>query len=529
MRPPRAEDWFAAPAVPLDLNGPVDRPYRAPAADLTDEPIAALFADMVAQRPDEPALLDHETVVGYAELARRVSALAARIAARVPPGGSVALLLANGPGCMVGLLACLAAGRVCLVLNADHPAERNAGILAESGAAAIIVDGAVPPAGPLAAIAIPLHADAGPSPGALVPLGPDAPAVVLYTSGSTGRPKGIALSQRTILSRVANNIHAMHLGPDDRFLSLGAFGTTAGLVASLIALLCGTPQCLVSVMAAGLSDTLDLIRRARVTVLWGVPALLRALFAAGAAAPGVLASLRLIRTFGERLLVIDLDAWRRALPARCAIAVTYGQTEVTVAQWFVPPGFRADGPVLPVGYLLPEHRYAIQDDAGAPVPPGGVGELLVRGRCVANGEWRAGRCEPGRAAAVAGSPDERVLPTGDLVRLRPDHLLEVVGRLDRQVKVRGQRVEPAEIEAFLRGQTGVAEAAVIPRAKAGGVELIAWIVAEAGAPADLPARLRDAARHGLHGAMQPQSIRLLPALPRLPGGKLDEAALLRRE
>src|SRR6185312_8402483 len=120
-----------------------------------------------------------------------------------------------------------------------------------------------------------------------------------------------------------------------------------------------------------------LIRDAHVTIVWGVPALLRLLFE-NSAPVEPLASLRVIRTFGDRLSRIECAAWRAVLPGTCHLAITYGQTEATIAQWFVPRDFTGDAAVLPTGYLLPEHEYAIVDEDGNPVADGDVGELVLR-------------------------------------------------------------------------------------------------------------------------------------------------------
>jgi acyl-coenzyme A synthetase/AMP-(fatty) acid ligase len=324
---------------------------------------------------------------------------------------------------------------------------------------------------------------------------------------------------------VRNNIISMHLNPGDRFLSLGALGTTAGLVASFVALLGGAMQFVTSASTSGVSATLGLIHNQRVTILWGVPALLRLLFEA-AAARDALTSVRLIRTFGERLLRADLQRWRAVLPIACHVAITYGQTEVTAAQWFVPAAFASDEAALPTGYLLPEHQFAIVDEAGHPVRDGEIGELILRSRYVALGTWEHGRCATGRARPDPSEPHLCILPTGDLVRLRPDGLLVVIGRRDRQVKIRGQRVEPAEIEDTLRRVPGVADAAIVIRHDGEDISLLACIVASGSSATTLVDRARLAIRTALPNYMQPARVLLVDRLPLLPGGKVDDKALL---
>jgi len=509
-------------------------PFDLPPADFVERPIHALFEIVAARRANEFALADGVGKLTYSEVRRAVRWLAEQIATRVPAGSAVAVLLSNVPASVIGVMACLAAGRCCIVLNAEHPAERNAAILRDSGVCAVIIKNDVCPEISLlpdnvARIVIAgfgnVAGDVAASSWRPTPVAPDEPAVVLYTSGSTGQPKGIVLSQATILARVRNNIVSMHLNSDDRFLSLGALGTTAGLVASVVALLGGATQFVVSASASGISPLLALIRDERVTILWGVPALLRLLFEAGGARAD-LTSLRLVRTFGERLLQADLRGWRTVLPTTSHIAITYGQTEVTAAQWFVPAGFADGEAALPTGYLLPEHQFAVVDADGAPVSEGAIGELILRSRYVALGIWEHGRCAAGRARPDPSEPRLRILPTGDLVRLRKDGLLQVIGRCDRQVKIRGQRVEPAEIEGTLRRVPGVADAAVVARRDGEETSLLAFIVAADPDDTTLPDRARAAARLALPNYMQPARVLLVDRLPLLPGGKVDIPALL---
>jgi amino acid adenylation domain-containing protein len=542
--------WIDPVEVPLDLDGPEATPFLQPPTNFVERPIHELFEIVAARHPSAFALADGAGKLTYAEVRYAVSRLADEIGMATQPGNAVAVLLANIPASVIGVLACLAAGRCCLVLNAEHPAERSAAILRDAGVHAVIVkdDGGaelslVPD--DVATIVIPSAAGPANAAGAAnagsarsaaggatasswCPMGPDEPAIVLYTSGSTGQPKGIVLSQATILARVRNNIVAMHLNTDDRFLSLGALGTTAGLVASIVALVGGAAQFVVSASASGVSSLLALIRNERVTIVWGVPALLRLLFEAGGARDDLI-SLRLIRTFGDRLPQADLQAWRAVLPNACHVAITYGQTEVTAAQWFVPAAFTSNDAAMPTGYLLPEHQFAVVDEAGTPVRDGEIGELILRSRYVALGTWEHGRCATGRARPDPSAPHLRILPTGDLVRLRADGLLQVIGRRDRQVKIRGQRVEPAEIEDAMRRVFGVADAAIVARRDGDESSLLAFIVAGDPDDAAVLDRVRASIRQSLPNYMQPARVRLVDRLPLLPGGKVDVQALLTTE
>jgi acyl-coenzyme A synthetase/AMP-(fatty) acid ligase len=525
--------WRPPVDVPLDRDGPFLLPYDLPAADFAERSVFELFERIALTKPDARALADGKTTLTYAEVLSEVRRLARGVATQVPEGRAVGVLLPNAPSSVIAVLACLAAGRCCLVLNADHPTGRNAEILRDARVYAAVtlheddVDASALPDRIIRIVFGTTAADCAHVTGS-ASLGPDDPAIVIYTSGSAGQPKGIVLSQATILTRVRNSIVAMHLSRSDCFLSLGALGTIAGLVGSMVALLGGSSQLIVSVWATGASKLLELIRGQHVTIIWGVPALLRLLFEHKVAAEA-LASLRVIRTFGDRLLKTDCAAWRAVLPDTCHLAITYGQTEAAIAQWFVPRDSAADGAVLPTGYLLPEHEYAILEEDGTPAVEGRVGELVLRSRFVALGEWERGRVVSGRLRRDPVNLGRRILPTGDLVRLRPDGLLQVIGRVDRQVKINGQRVEPAEIEDALRRVSGVADAAIAVRRNGEETRLIAFVVGRDSVDAALLDRVLASTRISLPSYMQPARILLAEQLPLLPGGKVDHQALLRIE
>jgi acyl-coenzyme A synthetase/AMP-(fatty) acid ligase/thioesterase domain-containing protein len=524
--------WTTSADIPLDHGGPVGVAFDALPADFTERSVLALFEAVVARDADAVAVADGKARLGYGQVLRAAQRLAGQIVAEVPAGRAVAILLPNTPSSIIALLACLGAGRCCLVLNANHPIERNATILRDSGAHAVIVaEDYSPQPSPVPEhvrrIVVPnvLEDSGEPSRAHLNPVGPDDAAIVLYTSGSTGRPKGIVLSQATILDRVRKRIVSMHLHGNDRVLSLGALCTTAGLIASVATLLSGGTQFIVSVSAAGVGSLLSLIRAERITILQGVPALLRLLFEADGARDA-LATLRVVRTSGERLLRKDLEVWHAISPPACDFGVAYGQTEISVSGWSVPREYEGKEAIVPAGYLAPGLEFAIVDEDGRRVPDGEVGELLIRSRYVALGEWANGRCVPGRARPDRVDARARILATGDLVRLGSDSLLRIVSRCDRQLKVNGQRVEPAEIEDALRNVPGVLDATIAVRRSGGDATLLAFIVAHDARDSFLLNRVRESVRRTLPGFMQPARVLQVERLPLLPGGKIDERALL---
>ena len=523
-----AIDWQTPAAISPDLNGPLDAPLLPWPEDFPGRSIFACFETLVAADPAALAATDGTTRWSRAELHAEVLRLAGLLAARAPGRGAIGLLLPSGPLALAAVLACSAAGRPGLLLNPHNPAERNLATLRDAAPDAVLAVAAtrltatdwpwldaLAPAAPLGAALprLPLHA----------------PALVIYTSGSTGQPKGMVLSERIELLRAWRNARLLRLHPADRMLVLNGLSSIAGLGGCMAALLSGTGVLMPDLQQQGARRVLRLAQQKGATVMLGIPAVLRMLLALdgnGAAT----ARLRAVRTTGTGLLALELAEWRQRLPPGCRITLSYGQTEVAIADWWVPDGFVAEAAALPGGYMLDNIRYAILDPAGQPVPPGEAGELLVSSEAVLLGEWHGGRCLPGAIRPDPADPSRRVMRTGDLVRLRPDGLLQVLGRCDRQAKVRGVRVELAEVEAVLRATPGVADAVVVAsRAEAGGGDatLLGFVLPAPGTEAAaLPAALRQALARALPAAMHPAALHCLAAFPRLPGGKVDEAALL---
>lgn len=519
-----AEFVFAAPApVALDLNGPTTPFARMPEA-LHDRAIIDIFAEMAARDPSAIAARDPVRRFTRADVLTMALHLAQVIRTRTADDGRVAILLPNGAWYPVAVLGCLAAGRLYAALDPVYPEERNATILAEFKPHCVIGGEAAPSVWAdrdMACIDIESLALQRGTPAPATPRDADEPMLVLYTSGSTGTPKGIVNSQRALVQRVVQQVNAAHVCGSDVMLCLASPCTIAGSREMLTALLSGALLLMADPERIGLGGTRRIIREHGVTLVYAVPSLIRAMI--GSDESGFdLKSLRVIRLGGEKVTWFDVARLQKVLSPDAYIQVGYSSTETTGAQWFIPRRGSQDGPAPSIGYLLPGLTYAVQGDDGRPVEPGDDGELVICSPFVALGTWRDGRCQPDTVTRVGSS---RVLRTGDIVRLRPDGLLEMLGRKDRQIKINGRRVEPAEIEAAMRGAEGVDDAVVLPVAQ-GGVTIIVGFL-EIG-KADLHAAV-EAARQNLAvavpGAWHPRRLHPLRAFPRLPSGKIDTSAL----
>jgi non-ribosomal peptide synthetase component F len=502
-----------------------------------------VFSDIAARQPDHLAVDDGAVRLGYAELHDRAAVLGARVAARVPKGGLIGVLLPTDARYPVAWLACLAARRSFLPLDPHMPPARSRAIIAEAGLAAVIVPttdsdlGAELPAGLLR---IPMAGESGPeSPPLSRGLPPAEVGMVLFTSGSTGRPKGIALHERSQLRKALNYRAACGLGPGDRLLSLHPPSTNGGAGDTLGALLCGASLHLVDLKRVGLAGVLAALRGG-VTVCATVPAVMRTLMAMDGAAEA-LRQVRVLRLGGDTVMGSDVAGLARVLAPAARILVRFGMTEsgATLAQRVVDPRAPIEAGPLALDTAVPGQTISVEDAHGAAVPPGEAGELVVRGRYVALGHWVGGRLDSSAFPADPSVPGARCYRTGDMVLVRADGMLVPVGRADRQVKINGVRVEPAETEAALRGLAGVMDAAILVHGDADAPMLVAFVVPAAGECAQTDTQRADTQQTGaqlargwrsaLAALLPPQQvpaqIRVVPAIPLLPSLKPDLSAL----
>lgn len=511
--------WLDGSNFALDWNGPAERDF-APfdPAELAC-PVFSHFECVAKAHPDRVAADDGARTLLYREMLAAVVALAGVVAEQTAPGELVGILLPSSVDFPVAMLACLAAGRLFVPLDLHYPRAWLDGVIKDAGVAALIGrfdDAETAEVAPRGVKRIDMNAHAGGAVGH-APVGADDPAFVLFTSGSTGKPKGIVNSQRALLRRVEQYVGAAHINASDRFLPLSSECTIAGLRERFTALLTGATLHLIDVQRQGVRQILNRLNEAGITMIYAVPALLRALMQLGQPAP---ASLRVVRVGGDAVLWSDVDALRAWLPPDCRIELGYSSTEAPIMQWFVPGDFPREGARIPLGYPLAGNALAIVDDEGQPVTPGETGELVVRSPYVALGRWTGGACDGADFPADPGNPMCRILRTGDLVKLRADGLIDLVGRKDRMLKIRGVRVEPGELEAAIRKMPGIRDAAVYPRRVGANWWLIAYVVGDADTAA-----LKIALRDAVPAALQPQRIHAMDAIPRLASAKLDMKAL----
>jgi acyl-CoA synthetase (AMP-forming)/AMP-acid ligase II/acyl carrier protein len=225
----------------------------------------------------------------------------------------------------------------------------------------------------------------------------------------------------------------------------------------------------------------------------------------------------------------DFDAFRRGCPQNAFLSILLVSSECfsNHIQWFVDGRAREAGSEIPVGHVTPGLTVALVDERGDPVADGEVGEIVVASRHLAGGYWNEPELTARTFSADPGDPTVRILHTGDLGRRRPDGLFEFVGRKDHQIKLRGHRIEPGEIESALCGFSGVRDAAVVVRREDAGAprSLVAYCELDAEGRGLLPRHLLSQLSRTLPEFMVPADLFVVEALPRLPNMKVDRDRL----
>jgi amino acid adenylation domain-containing protein len=524
----RSRTWLADDPRPLDWNGPADRPYIPFHAAALDQPIVDHFERVARQHRERIAIREAGALLTYGQLWEGVSGLAETLAADTNPGDLIGILLPAGPMFPLAMLACLAAGRPFVALDTHYPKAWLEQVLKDARPALVIaqhadaigLETAVPTIRVTPLSGLPKPARDG---WRRARLEVDEPACVLFTSGSTGRPKGIVNSQRNLLQRVFQSVNAAHISAEDRLLTLASPCTIVAVRDLMTALLAGASVRILDPHGAGARDILNVIRTEAVTILFSFPALLRSVVAASTAHAAD--AVRLVRVGGDTTYWSDIDLLRGWLGPGASIQVIYAATEAPILQWFVDDACRGEDSRVPIGYPLPGNHVAIVDPDGAATRRGEVGELWVESPYVSLGEWVGGRCLR-EGVANRATHSTRLFQTGDLVRQRPDGLLERLGRNDRQVKIRGARVDLDGVEAALREHASVRDVGVLARTSSidGSNSLSAYVSARDAAPFGLIEELRDLMRSA-PSPMRPQRFYLVREIPRLPSSKLDVRAL----
>ncbi|MDF6018170.1 non-ribosomal peptide synthetase [Streptomyces sp. JH34] len=490
------------------------------------------FGAQARLTPDAPAVVDGAVTLSYRELARTADELSALLVhSGIGAEDAVGVLVGRSAAVVAGTVGVVGAGAAYVPLDPSWPAERLDRVAGVARVRALVVDeaAAAQPWTERAAATLPVIVvdalggvvgHAPPAPGTLprVARG-DRLAYVMFTSGSTGLPKGVGVTHADVLALTADS--AWESGATDAVLMHSAYVFDASTFEIWVPLLNGGRVVVAPGGALDAPALADVVDRHGVTALFLTTALFNVVAEAD---PGAFAGLRLVAAGGEAATPDLMQQVAAAVPGTRVLHV-YGPTETTTfaTRHEVVAGTRG---VPPIGRALDGTRLLVLDGSLAPVPPGVVGELYVGGRGVARGYQ--GRPALTATRFVADPYDAgggRMYRTGDLVRWTARGDVEYVGRADGQVKLRGFRIEPAEIENTLLADPDVRAACVLVREDIpGDRRLVAYLAAAPGTRPDEAALARRVGRT-LPAYMVPSAFVLLDALPLNVNGKVDRRAL----
>lgn len=492
--------------------------------------VSALFARQAARSPDAVAVACGDLQLTYRALAERSQRLAARLRSRgLAAGDRVAVYLERSVDLVVALLGTLQAGGAYVPLEVGSPAERLRSIVGDCrpawliGAERLAADhpALAPGSGDLAGMEPVALAAATSEGGAAaadrrVAVGGDDLAYVMYTSGSTGRPKGVAVPHRAIV-RLVQDPSFVELSAREVFLQFAPVAFDASTLEVWAPLLHGGRLVIVEPGPVSIDELGETIRRHGVTSLWLTAGVFHQVVESR---PRALAGVRQLLAGGD---VLSVSHVRRAIgELGCRVINGYGPTENTTFTSCHTVRERDLGRSVPIGRPIAGTRCHVLDRFLRPAPIGVPGELYAAGDGLALGYL-------GRSAATAasflpdpfGAPGSRLYRTGDRVRWTSSGVLEFLGRRDRQVKLRGFRIEPGEIESVLAAHPGVESCAVVLEGEGDHRRLVAF-VASSSAPTSA---LRTHLEERLPSYMLPGAWVVLDRLPLNANGKVDRRAL----
>ncbi|MBU8583612.1 lichenysin non-ribosomal peptide synthetase LicA, partial [Bacillus paralicheniformis] len=493
-----------------------------------EKTIVQLFEEQAAERGGHPALQFEDKVWSYGELNRKANQLARRLRERgVQPGTTAAILTARSAEMVIGILAVLKAGAAYVPIDPDHPEKRVQHFFEDSGAAVLLTQKAMKPLAEAAEFGGDIlfledeHLYLGDASDLRLPISPEAMANLTYTSGTTGTPKGNMVSHRNIL-RTVKNTNYLDVMTSDIVLSISNYVFDAFMFDVFGSLLNGA-----KLVIAPKDTILDMSRLAhvlekeKVTVLMITTALFNLLTDMR---PDSLKGLRRVLFGGERASV---DHVRRALNTvgKGRLLHMYGPSESTVFTTYYPVNeVPDDAQAIPIGKPVSNTEVLILDSFGNVQPAGVAGELCVGGDGLVRGYFNRPELTAEKFTEHPFKTGEKIYRTGDMARwLADDGCLEFIGRIDHQVKIRGQRIELGEIEHHLLTHEMVQEAAVLAVDTGKRDQMIcAYFTADQELSSE---ELRRYAAEGLPGYMIPSVFMQLQELPLTGNGKVDRRAL----
>ncbi|MFN3588981.1 MAG: non-ribosomal peptide synthetase [Spirosomataceae bacterium] len=500
--------------------------FSPPSVEKMHQSLPESIAKIADLFPNSPAILFEKQTYSFLDLCSRIAGLSREIDERVKTPGPIALVQTVGFDAIAAWFACGLSGRAFLLLDPDQPQTRLREIIEAASCSLVLAD----------ATTSKILVDLPPNK-LLISNGqtctfridkrqnPEEPAIIFPTSGSTGDPKLITYAAATLQVKVQSSIQRMQVPQGARVFIAGSHANYGFLHHALVFLLSGGAVCLADIKSKGFNAILHAITYQGARHIRFTPSLFRKL----SVLPQSLEPLQLlegVRFSGEPLLTNDLKLAQSILNPTCLVQNVYGSTESALFIWSSKAcDIALTTTTAPIGKIYPLSSFAIRP-LNDGIEESLTGELLIRSRFHALGDWKKDRIDKERFPLLEGSVDERVYQTGDVVKQLPNGDLIHLGRFDRMVKIRGNRVFLTEIEFQLRGIPGVTTAVVIDQVEQGNVLLYGFITTDSTTIKSEDIRATLALK--IPSFMIPSHIEILNQIPLMPGGKVDFQALLSR-
>jgi amino acid adenylation domain-containing protein len=490
-----------------------------------DHSITYNFELQATRHPDKVAVEYRNGSLSYRELHEQTDLLARGILARFGPGNDpVMTLCRHDPNAVVFALGILKANKIWIPLDATHPAKRLSLITQDSKAVCMLSDDTLTGL----ARSISTHGQAiltlseainnGSASASIPEVSADNIACVVYTSGSTGTPKGVIHSHRNLLHLTRRGSKAFKISPDDRLTLLPSCSQIAGITDLLRALLNGATLLPFDVREDPIRGLGNWLVNQRISIYHSSPTLFRML-ADSLSEHHTIPSVRAIHLGGEAVSQADVDLYKSHFSPTCTLMNNLGCTELSgYRQLFIDHDFTSNKSVVPAGYAVEDVEVSVCDEQGEELPSGQVGEIIVTSPYLALGYWQRPEETSALFYCSENNQGTRTYRTGDLGYMLADGCLVYTGRGDRQVQIRGNRVDTAEIEAALTVHPGVRRVAV-KVSQFQSEPLVAYIVPR---DDDIPSvnELRNLVKTKLPTYMIP-SVVLVEELPLTPNGKIN--------
>ena len=497
-----------------------------------DESIPQRFERVVAKYSERLAVKTNHVTLIYEQLNEMANRIARGILARC--GGEqerIAIIIENEALIIAAILGALKAGKIYVPLDPCLPKTRLAYILKDCEAGLILTDsqnstlGNYIGDGNVPWVDVDLLS-AGKESGNLgLSISPDALTWIFYTSGSTGQPKGVIQTHRNVLHQIMTYTNGLHLCSEDRLTLLHSCSFSASRLDIFGALFNGASIFPFSAAAEGMSSLARWLLDQKISIFHWVPTPFRN-FVNALSGSANFPELRIVVLGSEILIPNDVDLYKKLFTPNCVLVNRFGATETGNIRWyFIDKETEVTGGAVPVGYRLEDIEVMLLNDDGKEVEVNDPGEIAVKSRYLSPGYWRQPTLTAAKFTTDQCQGDDRIYLTGDLGRMSHDGCLYHLGRKDFQVKVRGYRVDPGEVETALLQHNQVREVAVVGRKnQLGDSRLVAYVVPAENIRLNISG-LRKFLGYKLPDYMIPASFIPIDSLPLTPNGKINHRLL----